>query len=51
MWVVKVKREKGNRKVYRRVWKLSPKIKRDFWEFACYTILAVMMFVWAWYEL
>ena len=50
MWVVKVKREKGNRKVYRRVWKLSPKRKREFWEFACYAVIAVMIWVAVWYE-
>lgn len=50
MWVVKEKLEKGNRKVYRKQWKLSPKTKRDLWEFACYVVLAVMLWVMIWYE-
>lgn len=50
MWVVKEKTEKGNRKIYRKSWKLSAGKRRELWEFACYVILAVMLMVMFWYE-
>lgn len=50
MWVVKEKQEKGNRKVYRRIWRLSQNTRRDLWEFACYTVIAIMLWVMIWYE-
>ena len=50
MWVVKVKHLKGSRKVYRKVWRLSPKERQTLWEFACYVILAIMLMAVIWYE-
>lgn len=46
MWVVKVKRCKGNRKIYRKTWRFS----YEFWESACYVVLAIMIWVVVWYE-